>query len=127
HGGGRLVGRRLRPPGEPQQCPLADVGLDAAALAAVAWWAVRVDHVVPDLARVPVMTVQRPPIGDDASADTDPAEQEHHVVDAARTATMVLGKHGEVGVIAHCERQAAWRLLRELRAERYVVPAEVRR
>ncbi len=125
HHTGLEVGGGVGPPGEGEQRVIADVGLEAAVLAAVAFRSGRIDDVVPDLAGVPAVPAQGFTVDDDPGTDADASHQEHDVVVPARCAAAVLGKRGQVGVVAHDDRDVRRRELGEHRSECGVTPAEV--
>ena len=109
--------------GQAQQRVVADERLETAVLAAVALRPGRVHDVVPDLAGVAVVPAQRRAVDDDPGADADAADQVDDVVAVAPAAALVLGEHGEVGVVADDHRHAD---VVEQRSELGVAPAEVR-
>ena len=93
--------------GRADQRVLADLGLPAAARAARAGPALRVDHHVADLAAVPAVAGHRPAAGDDAAADAGVAVQVDDVVAADRDPAGVLGQRGQVGAVADRRRDVA--------------------
>ena len=103
----------------------ADLGLPAAAVAAVAGLAGRVEAQVPDLAGVAARALEPPPAGDDAGTDADVAGDVDQVVDPDADAALVLGQGAEVGVVGERDRDVESEGGEHDRAERDVVPLEV--
>ena len=85
--------------GQPAEPAAGREPLPAAALAARARRAVRVDDHVAGLAGEPVGAVQQPPAGDDPGADARAEGDHERVVDPDRGAGRVLGHGVAVGVV----------------------------
>ena len=104
-----------------------DLGLPAAAVAAVALPTARVERDVPDLAAVAGRAGQLVAADDHAGTDADAARDVDEVVDPDAHAAVVLGERAEVGVVGDRDGRAQAELGLHDRGEVDVVPVHVGR